>query len=320
MDEGTMSTRIRYSITAWVTAIVLVACVGFLLAQQTLRFMRDPRMPDVPIPDATSGDWLFDVLRTIKHPSDRLGIWGWAASVWVYSGMLPATRETSTEFAFRDWGPDHYYRKRYLAALRQSPPEFFLEAVGPRQFMFRARENYGIQTLPELLEFVKSNYKEILDDGNSRLFIRLDILRERLYPIEAASWYKAQPMPLTFRSPDSASSANENFVWLPPDLKKLGVVTKLNIQSEYPLRALIFNLQAGPADRTMLHLGLWHDEVPRECDFYIDNAPPEKSHACTILLPESRKGVTVALVDSGTGSKGWLAVGDSYGVYADRHE
>lgn len=313
-----MSTKIRNTVATWTLAAVLAACTAFLLTQQTLRFARDPRMPDVPIPDATAGHWLFDILRTVERPGDRLGIWGWAASVWVYSGLLPATRETSTEFAFRDWGPDHFYRKRYLDALRRSPPEFFLEAVGPQQFMFRARENYGMQTLSELMEFIKSNYKEVLDDGNSRLFMRSDVLRERLYPIEASAWQKAEPVPLVPWSLGTTSDADENFSWISPDLKKSGIMTKLNIRSERPLRALILNLRAGPADRTMLHLGLSRDNIPHECDLYIDNAPAGKSHACTIALPRASTNVMVVLVDSGTGPKGWLAIGDSYGVYADR--
>lgn len=297
--------------------IVLAVCTGFLLIQQTLRFMRDPRMPDVPVRDPTAGNWLFDVLRAVKQPGDRLGIWGWAASAWVHSGLLPATRETSTEFAFHDWGLDHFYRRRYLTALRQSPPEFFLEAVGPRQTMFHDRENFGIGTLPELLDFIKFNYKPLFDDGNNRLFIRSDIAHDRLHPIEATSWKESEPIQRETRSSDSALATNELFVSLPKSSTGRGGGTRLSIRSDRPLRALILILRAGPADRANLHLRPGPGGVPSECDPYILAAPPDQPLVCTISLPENRTDVILDYTDSSTDLQAWIAVGSSYGVYAE---
>ncbi len=297
--------------------IILVVCTGFLLAQQTLRFVRDPRMPEIPARDPTADNWLFDILRVVKQPGDRLGIWGWAASVWVHSGLLPATRETSTEFVFRDWGPDHFYRRRYLAGLRQSPPEFFLEAVGPRQTMFHDRENFGIGTLPELSAFINSNYKPLFDDGNNRLFVRSDVVRDRLRPIGAISWKEAEPIQLQARLPDSAPATNELFVSLPKGPAEQGGSTKLNIRSDRPLQALILILRAGLADRSSLHIGPEHEGVPSECDVYILKASSDQPLVCTIPLRENRTDLTLNYVDSSIEPHAWLDVGDSYGVYAD---
>jgi len=312
-----MSMKVSSPRLARFVGIVLVVCTGFLLVQQTLRFMRDPRMPDIPIRDPTAGNWLFDVLRTVKQPGDRLGIWGWAASVWVHSGLLPATRETSTEFAFHDWGPDHFYRRRYLTALRQSPPEFFLEAVGPRQTMFHDRENFGIGTLPELLAFINSNYKPLFDDGNNRLFIRSDVVRDRLRPIEATSSKEAEPIQLKMRSSDSLPATDEPFVSLPKSSREGTDSTRLNIRSDRPLRALILILRAGPADRANLHLSPEPDGVLSECAPYIQAAPPGQPLVCTISLPENRTDVTLDYIDSSIEPQAWLALGNSYGVYAD---
>lgn len=297
-------------------AIALIACAGFLLTQQTLRFVNDPRMPAVPPTDITEGNWVFDALRTLKQPGDRLGIWGWAATIWVYSGLPPATRETSAEFAFRDWGPDHFYRRRYTDTLRQSPPEFFIEAVGPQQLLFKSRESYGMQVIPELAALINSRYIQIMDDGNTRLFIRSDVAQTRLRQIEASAWERAQPVPLTVSLEGPASNSYGLFASFPADVKEHGATTRLDLHNNQALRAILLTFRASPEDRTKLRLGLWNNGVSEKCNPYIRNAPRDKPHMCTITLPEDSKDLTLALTDLGTGSQGGLAIGDCYGVYA----
>jgi hypothetical protein len=93
--------------------------------------------------------------------------------------------------------------------------------------------------------------------------------------------------------------------------------TRLNIRSDRPLRALILILRAGPADRANLHLSPEPDGVLSECAPYIQAAPPGQPLVCTISLPENRTDVTLDYIDSSIEPQAWLALGNSYGVYAD---
>lgn len=133
------------------------------------------RPPVLPYSDWIADHWLYRVFDGLASPGQHLGIWGWAAHQWVYTGLLPATRESSTEFAFLDWGPDGYYRKRYLAALRADPPEFFVEAVGPGQFLFDDRSRFGMENVPGLREFIAAGYQRLLDDGETDVHVRNDV-------------------------------------------------------------------------------------------------------------------------------------------------
>jgi hypothetical protein len=170
-------------------ALALTACIAsvVLLAERHGRTFDRP--PAIPYYDLAESRWHYRLLALLSAPGDRLGIWGWAAHDWIYSKLLPATRESSTEFALKNWGPDGYYRKRYLAALRADPPEFFIEAVGPRQFIvFASRAESGMQVVPEVQEFVSRGYRLLLDDGDTAAWIRADRF-EACCSLASTTWY-----------------------------------------------------------------------------------------------------------------------------------
>jgi hypothetical protein len=155
-------------------AFALMACIAsaVLLADRHGRTFERP--PAIPYYDLAESRWHYRLLAPLSAPHDRLAIWGWAAHDWIYSKLLPATRESSTEFALKNWGPDGYYRKRYLGALQADPPEFFIEAVGPGQFLFTSRAEFGMQVVPEVQDFVGRGYRLLLDDGSTAVWIRAD--------------------------------------------------------------------------------------------------------------------------------------------------
>jgi len=117
-------------------------------------------------------EWLYQAFDALRKPGDALGILGWAAHVWVRSGLIPATREPTTEYIAGNLGIDGYYRKRYLQALNESRPAFFLQAVGPEQFRFEDRnQNGALATIPGLAELVEKNYVPFVDNGSSGLYV-----------------------------------------------------------------------------------------------------------------------------------------------------
>ena len=168
------------------------ACVAMLVDRADRDWARPPQVPYV---DEIDDHWLYRMFDAMSTRDPHLGIWGWAAHEWVYSGLLPATRESSTEFAFRNWGPNGYYRERYLAALRARPPEFFVEAVGPGQFLFNERTTYGVGSLPGLGEFVSGGYQRLMDDGDTDVYMRKDVFAA-CCAFPATSWRGTDGMAL----------------------------------------------------------------------------------------------------------------------------
>lgn len=119
---------------------------------------------------------VVQVLRTHARPGDTLSIWGWACRYYVQAQLPQATREAHTERQITPGPLREYYRTRYLADLRESFPPFFLDAVGPDGFAFKARENEGHETFPALGEFIATHYRLVADLESTRIYVRLDRL------------------------------------------------------------------------------------------------------------------------------------------------
>lgn len=157
----------------WSIAVLAVCAIAASASMMLdMRERKWTAIPVVPYDDPTTDHWLYQSLSAVSRRGDSLGIWGWAAHIWVYSGLIPATRESSSEFALLDWGTDHYYRRRYLDTLVAKPPEFFVEAVGPMQFLFTDRKEKGLRSLPALQQFVATQYEPLFDDGETGLYAR----------------------------------------------------------------------------------------------------------------------------------------------------
>ena len=91
------------------------------------------------------------------HPVHSLMIWGVAPGVYVLTGMSPATRYSTGEPVKQ--GPLRtYYMTRLLGDLRASRPDLFIDAVGRGMLRFDLNESDGYESVPELREFVDSNY------------------------------------------------------------------------------------------------------------------------------------------------------------------
>ena len=159
--------RVRAGGTILAMCLAL-ASVFLLLDRVELKWVNRIAIPYI---DPNDDHWLYRSLDALGAGGLRMGIWGWAAHLWVESGTIPATRESSTEFAFLDWGPQSYYRNRYLRSITQSPPEFFVEAVGPGQFLFEDRATHGMAKFPELNAFISAHYEELFDDESLRLYV-----------------------------------------------------------------------------------------------------------------------------------------------------
>lgn len=168
--------------------LLALAAIGAAVFMATSRNDRSWSVePTWPYVQPARSHWFYRTFQSLPSEHMRLGIWGWAAHAWVYTGTIPATRETSTEFAWLDLGSNGYYRKRFLETLKETRPEYFMVAVGPGHFLFKDRGSHGVQTLPELEQFLRLNYTTVLDDGETGLFVRNDFYEDCCQPKQVTS-------------------------------------------------------------------------------------------------------------------------------------
>ena len=121
-----------------------------------------------------SGFAILDLFRPQSDPNDKIAavvkklgttrpvqnmmVWGWAAGVYVASGIPPATRDSITQRAIEKGPMQAYYRQRLLGDLRGNMPDLFVDAIGPGTFKWFWKENYGYESNPELKEYIDRNY------------------------------------------------------------------------------------------------------------------------------------------------------------------
>lgn len=114
---------------------------------------------------------LAKLVRAYRTPDSRLAVWGWLSSVHVESVVPQAARDTHTETSISFSPRREAYRERYLEDIRQSQPDFFVDAVGPSSHYFLRRAESAHETFPALAEYVSANYREVAELGYARLFV-----------------------------------------------------------------------------------------------------------------------------------------------------
>ena len=92
------------------------------------------------------------------------------------SQTYPATRDIVGERLMEDRFDLSFYRSRYLRELSQNPPPAFIDAVGG--FMYKDPKLYGLQTFPELVDFLTRNYVLAVSRAEYKIWVRRDRLAE----------------------------------------------------------------------------------------------------------------------------------------------
>ena len=134
-------------------------------------FREGPGFLKVPPLNSASAEVLHFV-----RPGENISIWGWAPSIYVLSQTYPATRDIVGERLMEDRFDLSFYRSRYLRELTQDPPPAFIDAVGG--FMYQDPKLYGLQTFPELVDFLTRNYVLGVSRADYKIWVRRDRLAE----------------------------------------------------------------------------------------------------------------------------------------------
>jgi hypothetical protein len=96
----------------------------------------------------------------------RLCVWGYNPTYYSETGMVQATRLSTSSALFNDNPLRSFFLRTYVEDLQRHRPVVFVDAVAPEQFvMMTTREEHGHEIVPEVQDFVASNY-ELFDEIN----------------------------------------------------------------------------------------------------------------------------------------------------------
>lgn len=143
------------------------------------------------------------LIDALVPPQGRIAVWGWDARPYVGSGRVCALKDLFSGQLFLTGGEVRsYYRRGYLAGLQRHRPELFIDATGTSYIReFRNPKVHGLEAIPEIESFIRSNYRHVLDGFGQSFYLRRDLpdpISQR-YPLPPGSltllWRAGDPLP-----------------------------------------------------------------------------------------------------------------------------
>jgi hypothetical protein len=102
----------------------------------------------------------------------RLCVWGYNPTYYSETGLVQATRLSTSSALFNDNPLRPFFLGSYLEDLRRNRPKVFVDAVAPEQFvMMTKREEHGHEVVPEVRDFVASNYELFEEIEGVRIYL-----------------------------------------------------------------------------------------------------------------------------------------------------
>ncbi len=111
-------------------------------------------------------------IRKSVRPGDRMAVWGWMPQYFVITHAIMGTRDSIGQFQIENGPARPYYRERYLSDMQRNRPLYFIDAVSPISFAFTDRATQGLESFPELNQFVHRAYHLVIEVDGIRLFER----------------------------------------------------------------------------------------------------------------------------------------------------
>ncbi len=122
------------------------------------------------------------VVSYFAKAGDPITVWGWVPEVFVRTHTVPATRDVVTYWQMMPSLLRDSFRRTFLGDLQKLPPQLFVDAVGPGQFVYQDRKRWGYETFPELRDYVNSNFDLVGDIDGVRVFARKGTQRQVTVP------------------------------------------------------------------------------------------------------------------------------------------
>lgn len=151
-------------------AIALFLCIG--VGPQLIDRAWDRHSLQKLVRGANPRDPVVTAINRLKQPGDCLAVWGWRPEFYVETQLPQATREALTEAQISDHPQRDYYRARFIADLRSNEPTFFIDSVGPDDYLLKDRSLQGHEIIPELAEYIARHYVQINAGASFRVYVR----------------------------------------------------------------------------------------------------------------------------------------------------
>jgi hypothetical protein len=184
-------------------------------------------------------------------------VWGFMPQWYVWSGLMPATRDIVTYNQILPTPLRRYFRDRMMAELRNNPPDYIVDAVAPGSFvLLNDPEKDSLSSFPELAAFVANDYV-LLSPASSgvscpRVFARKAMASSIKRRYATPSRVHASSALQEGTASTSASHVTDSLVyescsdaWLLPD-RKLGEITMDLADAEAIGVIEVLNTRGGP--------------------------------------------------------------------------
>lgn len=114
-----------------------------------------------------------EILKRRKE-GDYMVVWGWNCSYYVEAQLAQGTAENHSERSIFEHPMRDTYRKRYLSDLGRTQPAFVLDAVGKNSHWVQDKKTQGIESYPELNQYIRNHYTLLGEYDDVRLYVRND--------------------------------------------------------------------------------------------------------------------------------------------------
>jgi hypothetical protein len=110
----------------------------------------------------------------MRQEGDYMVVWGWNCSYYVEAQLAQGTAENHSERSIFEHPMRDIYRKRYMSDLTRTQPAFVLDAVGKNSHWVQDKKTQGIESYPELNQYIRNHYTLLGEYDDVRLYIRND--------------------------------------------------------------------------------------------------------------------------------------------------
>lgn len=101
------------------------------------------------------------ILSWLPIPKTHLLVWGWMPEWYVWSGITPASRDTTTGLETANTALQGYYRSRFMSDIEASSPEVILDAAEGESFRFERKPEAPPSAFPEFAAYLSKNYTQL---------------------------------------------------------------------------------------------------------------------------------------------------------------
>ena len=152
---------------------VMIAWFG---GYDALHFVKERRLNAFDSIEKTELQESAVVKEIIKRrkEGDYMVVWGWNCSYYVEAQLAEGTAENHSERSIFAHPMRDVYRKRYMSDLARTKPAFIADAVGKNSLWVQDKKTQGIESYPELNQYIRNQYTLLGEFDDVRLYIRND--------------------------------------------------------------------------------------------------------------------------------------------------